>query len=104
MLEKNFSNLVVKHLKKEYGAYVIKAEGLSVGMSDLLVCYNGKFVAIELKGDGRYDITPAQTLFLKKIREAGGISFKLKHSKEWKEQLHQYLNGLVYKLEEIKWD
>lgn len=104
MLEKNFSKLVVKELKNKYDAHVVKAEGLSNGTSDLLVCYHGRFVAIELKGGSKYKITPSQTLFLKKVREAGGMSFMLQHSKEWREQLYEYLNGMVYELEEIEWD
>lgn len=92
MLEKNFRRIAIAHLRDVYNAHVIGAEGLGVGTSDLLVCWNGKFIAIELKGSGStYKETAAQILFLKKIRNAGGIAFTLKHSDDWKQELYDFL-------------
>lgn len=101
MLEKQFSKKVVEYLKSLDDTFIIKVEGLMNGTSDLIVCHKGKFVAIELKGSGSsYDATPGQLLFLKKVRNAGGISFVLKHSDYWKIELDRFLEGS--KIYEIK--
>jgi hypothetical protein len=59
------------------GARVIKIwgdeEGLQErGISDFLICYRGRFVALEVKtANGK--VARAQELFLKSVIEAGGI-------------------------------
>lgn len=42
------------------------------GVSDIILCINGKFVAIELKHKGNKP-TPMQVDFIKDIRSSGGI-------------------------------
>jgi Holliday junction resolvase len=43
------------------------------GVSDLLVCYRGRFIAIECKAPtGSYDVTSAQCMFLLNVAGAGG--------------------------------
>ena len=44
------------------------------GISDFLGCYKGKFLAIEVKRDGR-EPTELQATFLEEVRRAGGIGF-----------------------------
>ena len=44
------------------------------GIADLLVCLDGKFIAIEVKRPGCKP-TPLQIKFLDEIRRAGGIAF-----------------------------
>lgn len=44
------------------------------GISDFLVCLDGKFVAIEIKRPGHH-MTPKQELFQHEVRAAGGIAF-----------------------------
>lgn len=47
----------------------------SAGVSDILACCDGKFVAIECKAPGKArNITPAQDKFLTTIRKAGGLA------------------------------
>ena len=51
--EKNFENRVKKWLR-EQGCYVIKHYGCGntrAGVSDLIICANGRFVAVELKAE-----------------------------------------------------
>ena len=48
----------------------------SSGVADILGCYRGSFVAIELKGK-RGKPTEAQSLFLARVRSAGGHAFLL---------------------------
>lgn len=44
-----------------------------IGISDILGCYHGLFVAIEVKQEGE-DPSPLQRLFLKEVADAGGFS------------------------------
>lgn len=107
MLEKNFRKQVIKYLKEKYERKIkiISVEGLSNGTSDLLICFNGRFVALELKGDNKYyGLTEQQGLFLKKVRVAGGIPICLKYSDAWKEELDGYLNEkIAFVVDEEDW-
>lgn len=107
MLEKNFRKLVIKYLQETYDRKIkiIPVEGLANGTSDLLICFNGRFVALELKGSNKYyDLTEQQRLFLKKIRIAGGIPICLRYSKDWKEELDRFLTEKsIYILDEEDW-
>jgi len=51
-------------------------EGLQeAGIPDLLVCYRGFFVALEVKQPGaEQDLRPRQKLILRQIEESGGIA------------------------------
>jgi len=56
------------------GAYVFSPVQMGMGMPTLddLVCFSGKFVAIEYKAAGGKP-TPRQQMTMKVIRQAGGI-------------------------------
>lgn len=44
------------------------------GVSDIIGCHNGRFLAIEIKTEkGR--VTPHQQRFLDRVNEAGGVAF-----------------------------
>ncbi len=43
------------------------------GIPDILACYRGRFLGIEVKGGTGYGLTDLQKYNLKKIRDAGGI-------------------------------
>ncbi|MEB3212942.1 MAG: VRR-NUC domain-containing protein [Leptolyngbyaceae bacterium] len=47
--------------------------GLCVGSSDLIGIYKGRFLAIEVKRDGK-NPTPEQLNFLRVVEERGGIA------------------------------
>lgn len=71
------------------GAYVVKVVVANhSGCPDLLVCYKGQFIGIEVKD---YDRQPSeiQKYHLNEIRKAGGISICV-HS----------LDEMIFKLEE----
>lgn len=76
MREKNIENKIKAYLKS-IGAYYVKYFGNSysqVGVPDLLVCYKGHFIGIEVKNEtGK--TSPLQDINIKRINEAGGISF-----------------------------
>ena len=77
--EKTFENKIKKYLK-EKGAWYIKYWGggnfTKEGIPDLLICYKGCFIAVEVKAsNGRP--SDLQLYHLKKIKEAGGKAFLL---------------------------
>lgn len=75
MREKNIENQIKKYLKSK-GAYYVKYFGNSfsqVGVPDLLVCYKGRFIAIEVKNE-KGKTSPLQDYNIKAIKQAGGIS------------------------------
>ena len=45
------------------------------GISDLLLCIDGAFVAVELKnGDTNHPVSPSQQRFIDNVKEAGGTA------------------------------
>jgi len=75
MLEKDIQSKIKRFLEKK-GAYTIKYHGgiySQAGTPDLLVCYNGKFIGIEVKNE-HGKVTPLQNDNLKAIKKAGGIA------------------------------
>jgi len=73
MSEAAIQREIIKWLR-EQGAYVYKAVGTAmaqVGTPDLLVCWQGQMVGIEVKVPGK-DATAMQELEMKKIVAAGG--------------------------------
>lgn len=79
MKEAQFSREVTQYLESK-GAIVNNQTGsmfAKVGVSDLLVCYKGFFIALELKV-GNYQPDPLQLSYLQKVRDAGGFGLILR--------------------------
>jgi Holliday junction resolvase len=75
-LESSVTQRIVKYLKAQ-GAWQIKSTGVSlVGCPDIICCYQGRFVALEVKRekDGKYGATSKQLHEIDRIRRAGGIA------------------------------
>ena len=78
---KNESQLTsqIKNLLKSKGAYCEKIFGggfQSAGIPDIIACYRGYFVAIEVKSPtGKGRASDIQKLKIKAIRDAGGVAF-----------------------------
>lgn len=76
MREKSIENKIKAYLKSQ-GAYYVKYHGnqfSQVGVADLLVCYKGRFLAIEIKNEtGK--TSPLQDVNIELVKKAGGISF-----------------------------
>lgn len=77
--EKNFENRVKKFLKDE-GAWFVKYWGgghfTKSGIPDLLVCFKGQFIGLELKAPtGK--ASDLQKNCLKQIDKAGGLAILL---------------------------
>lgn len=76
--EKNFENKVKRFLSAE-GCYFVKQFGCAFtksGVPDLLICVNGKFVAVELKAT-KGKPSMLQLINLEQIKKSGGISMIL---------------------------
>lgn len=64
---------VKKFLQSQEDVFFWKASERFVnGVSDIIVCCNGIFVAVELKAD-KGKPSPHQLLFIKNVRKAGGV-------------------------------
>ena len=75
MREKNIENKIKNYLKSK-GAYYVKYFGnqfSQVGVPDILACYKGRFIGIEVKNEtGKTSML--QDINLQQIKDAGGIS------------------------------
>ena len=79
MTESQFQQKVIQFLKS-IGAYEVKVWGggfQKAGIPDLLVCYHGKFIGIELKTD-KGNASVLQKYNIAKIQEAEGIGIILR--------------------------
>jgi len=75
MREQDYQRKIVKHLES-LGAYVVKVVAASKkGVPDILACYKGKFIAIEVKTPTtRKNTTKLQDYNLNKVRQAAGYA------------------------------
>ena len=75
MREKLFEQKIRQYLESRgHGVVKYFANGYTKsGIPDLLACVNGRFVAIEVKGDGG-NVSPLQVYTLSKISVSGGIA------------------------------
>lgn len=73
MREKNIENKIKNYLKSK-GAYYFKHHGnqfSQVGVPDIIACYKGRFIGIEVKNEtGR--TSPLQDINLQMINQTGG--------------------------------
>ena len=79
MKESTLQRQIVAYLQGR-GAYVFKAVGSAyqqAGTPDLLVCWRGLFIGLEIKVPGKRS-TPVQDHEIHKIREAGGCGAVVK--------------------------
>lgn len=74
MREKSIENQIKKYLRS-IDAYYFKHHGnqfSQVGVPDIIACYKGRFIGIEVKNEtGK--TTPLQDINLKMINKCGGI-------------------------------
>lgn len=75
MSEQSIQNKMIKKLESK-GAYVVKVISASKkGVPDIIACYKGKFLGIEVKRpETRNNVSPLQQFNLSKIQDAAGIS------------------------------
>lgn len=78
MKEKDFENKIKKWLK-EHGCWYVKTISTGfqrAGIPDLIACVNGRFVAIEVKGESGRP-SELQKYELDQIKKSNGIGFLL---------------------------
>ena len=74
--ESEIQSEIIKYLESK-GHYVIKiVRANKQGVSDLAVCCDGKFIAIEVKATGkRKTVTELQKFHLNLVQQSGGKAF-----------------------------
>ena len=91
--EKDFENKI-KAFLREQGCWYIKywAGGgfTTAGVPDLLICCNGRFVAVEVKASTG-EPTDLQLKKIRDIRKAGGVAFVL-YPDQFEEFKHMIIN------------
>lgn len=91
--EKNFENRIKKFLKDK-GAYYVKYWGggtfTKAGVPDILACFNGRFLAVEVKASNGKP-SALQIAHLKQIDERGGYACLL-YPKDW-DLFKQFINA-----------
>lgn len=74
--ETKFQNRVLKDLKSLPYTWVLKTqERARRGVPDILLCFKGRFVAIELKASEEALVSPLQCYEISKIQLAGGLAY-----------------------------
>lgn len=71
----------VLELFKQPGRIGLRVSNVT-GWPDTIGCVNGRFLGVEVKEDvnGSYEVTKAQRIRLKKIRDAGGYGWAVDRS------------------------
>lgn len=97
MLEKDLQARVLARLRQGGGRWINMHGGAfqTPGVSDIVGCYYGHFIAIELKnpslkGDVRSHLTSAQRNFLQQIKDNGGITFVANDEGELFDEFNQW--------------
>ena len=84
--ESKLVDKILRKLRKRRKSYWVKLHGgmfQTVGLPDIVGCYKGKFVAIEVKVPGKENtLTKRQRLILKRIADAGGRAGMATNEKE----------------------
>ena len=87
--ETRYQNKVLEYLKLEVGGYWIKIHASSFqtkGKPDIIGCYKGKFIGIELKRpDGKGRLSKLQEYNLQQINDNGGVGISNARLEDLKE-------------------
>lgn len=92
MREKSIENKIKIYLKS-IGAYYVKYFGNSfsqVGVPDILACYKGHFIGIEVKNE-KGKTSPLQDYNLEEIKKAGGYSLVARSVEDVKKVIHNII-------------
>jgi len=94
-LESTIQKNIVAYLKKIGVPYYKTSAMNSRGWTDLVLCYNGHYVGLEVKRPGKYGkLSELQKLHIVTIRNAGGYAFVVHSVDEVKECLKEIDDGL----------
>lgn len=83
MTEQTIQKKIIETLKSR-GAYIVKVITASkAGVPDILACYKGVFVGIEVKKPDKLNtVTELQEYNLREIKKAGGVSIVMSSYKD----------------------
>lgn len=93
--ETNFSIKVDRYLKNTYGKEIwfLNVYGNAVqrsGVPDRLICFKGKFIALEFKReDGKGTLSKQQEIEIKKIQRSGGIAVSINNLDDVKQLFNE---------------
>jgi len=87
--EKHIQTKILKYLRTLPECWAVKADVSQRGVPDIICCYRGRFIALEVKRPGGR-ITPAQQATLDVICRAGGAVSVVRSLDEVK---HTFLLG-----------
>ena len=75
MKEQDIQKKFIRYVEGE-GGYVVKVISASkAGVSDLIICLEGKFISLEVKTPKtKSNVSKLQAYHLSKVEEAGGIA------------------------------
>lgn len=73
--EKKVKDKCVAQLKAMGAVYFFPMTGGygTSGVSDIIVCYQGRYIAIECKA-GKNKLSELQKMFLERVQQAGGVA------------------------------
>ena len=93
MTESLIQSKIIKHLES-IGAYVIKTISTNkAGVPDLLVCYKGLFIGIEVKRpETKNKVSKLQGHHLAKIEQAEGLSMVAWNVEMVKEFIEEFIS------------
>lgn len=89
--ERDLQPEIIDYLESK-GAYVLKTHVSSFqaqGEPDITCCYLGRYLAFELKRDGKEKTRRLQEYKMKLIRKAGGIAMRIDNLKQVEEVLYE---------------
>lgn len=91
--EKTLQSNIVRLLTDE-GAYAANIHGneFQAGVPDILACYRGSFIGLEVKGPNGA-LSPIQKRHLRTIQLAGGIGEEVRSIEKVKDILHSIRTG-----------
>lgn len=93
MKEKTTTDQILKYLKAQPCCFAFKEHGgmySTAGIPDIICCYKGKFVAFEVKTK-KGKLSKLQEVMIERIRQAGGVAFKVTSIQEVKDILEKVL-------------
>ena len=91
--ESVFQKRVLRDLKNLPNCWVLKTqEKTRRGVPDILACYMGKFIALELKASEKTTVSPLQAFEISCINHAGGQAH-IAYPENWAEVLKKIINN-----------
>lgn len=91
MTETAIKDKIMKHLKGLPQCYAVKIWGnhTTIGQPDILACYRGRFLALEVKRPGEQP-TEIQRATLQKWADAGAVAGVVRSVEDLKEPLDRF--------------